>query len=81
MNKTLSPLKKIKVSKDQYDKVEKDHFVKQLNELRPAQKSVNQESLLRKFSDFHENQKLKNLKVNEKDQANYNFEKKKFRDK
>ena len=28
---TLSPLKKLKVSKEQYDKVDKEHFLKQLN--------------------------------------------------
>ena len=38
--KPLSPLKKIKVSKDQYDKISKEHFNKQLNELHRAQKDI-----------------------------------------
>lgn len=38
--KTLSPLKKIQISKDQFDKVNRDHFKKQLNELHRAQKTI-----------------------------------------
>lgn len=53
MNKTLSPLKKIQISKEKFDQANKEHFVKQLNELHPAQKEIIHQRLLKKFGDFH----------------------------
>lgn len=58
-SKTLSPLKKIQVSKDQFDKISKQHFNKQLNELHRAQKEIIQEKHLKKFSDFHQKELVK----------------------
>ncbi len=50
--KTLSPLKKIKVSKQKYDAMSKEHFSRQLNEMHPAQKVFLEKRLLKKFTDF-----------------------------
>ena len=55
----MSPLKKIKNSKDQYDKVSKEHFKKQLNEIHRAQKDIIQENHLNKFPEFHQKQLIK----------------------
>jgi hypothetical protein len=48
-NKPLSPLKKIPVPKEKFDKISKEHFNKQLNEIHQAQKSINLDSHLSKF--------------------------------
>ena len=40
LNKTLTPLKKIQITKERFDQVAKEHFVKQLNEMHPAQKEI-----------------------------------------
>lgn len=67
MNKTLSPLKKIQISKDKYDQVNKEHFVKQLNELHPAQKEIIQDQVLKKFGDFQFTSTMKAMQEDEKD--------------
>lgn len=53
MGKTLTPLKKIQISREKFDQVQREHFVKQLNELHPAQKEIVEHKLLKKYSDFH----------------------------
>lgn len=59
MTKTLSPLKKIQISKEKYDEVSREHFIKQLNELHPAQKEIVQEKILKKFGDFQQKSTLR----------------------
>jgi hypothetical protein len=49
MSKTLTPLKKIQISKEKFDTVQKEHFVKQLNELHPAQKEIIEHQKLKKY--------------------------------
>lgn len=53
LGKTLTPLKKIQISREKFDQVQREHFVKQLNELHPAQKEIVEHKLLKKYSDFH----------------------------
>ena len=55
-SKPLSPLKKIPLSKDTFDKISKEHFNKQLNEIHRAQKNINLDSHLQKFPEFHQKQ-------------------------
>jgi hypothetical protein len=55
LSKTLTPLKKIQITKEKFDQVQKEHFLKQLNELHPAQKEIIEHQLLKKFNDFHLN--------------------------
>ena len=59
LSKTLTPLKKIQISKEKFDQIHKEHFVKQLNELHPAQKEIIQQKLLKKFSDFEQKTNVK----------------------
>lgn len=54
MSKTLTPLKKIQISKDKFDQVNKEHFIKQLNEMHPAQKEIIEQKLLKKFVNFED---------------------------
>ena len=57
--RTLSPLKKIQVSKEKFDEVNREHFVKQLNELHPSQKAIIQDRHLLKFQHAQEKNELK----------------------
>lgn len=66
LNKTLTPLKKIQISKERFDQVTKEHFVKQLNELHPAQKEIIEQALLKKFVDFEHKNRLKAAQEEEK---------------
>ena len=80
MNKTLSPLKKLQISKDKFDQVHKEHFIKQLNELHPAQKEIIQDKLLQKFGDFHNNSIYKAGNDEEKDRQTNLLLRRKFYD-
>jgi hypothetical protein len=59
MSKTLAPLKKIPITKEKFDQVQKEHFIKQLNELHPAQKEIIEHQLLKKFNDFQVNSTIR----------------------
>jgi hypothetical protein len=54
------PLKKVQVGKEIKDQIDVEFFKKRLQETHRAQKKINEENLLKKFSDFHKNQLEKN---------------------
>jgi hypothetical protein len=53
---SLTPLKKVQVGKEIKDQVDAEFFKKRLQETHRAQKKINEENLLKKFSDFQKNQ-------------------------
>lgn len=48
-NKPASPIKRVPLTKDTFDRVSKQHFTKQLNERLQSQKNTNLEKHLQKF--------------------------------
>lgn len=56
----LTPLKKVQVGKEVKDQLDAEFFKKRLQETHRAQKRINEENVLKKFSDFHKNQLEKN---------------------
>ena len=65
---TVTPLKKIKPPKEQYDFFQAKFFEKRLQELNKPQKEVNLEQSLKKYENFEQRQEEKIKRMKEKDE-------------
>lgn len=59
MKTGLTPLKKVEIGKEKKDQLDIDLFKRRIQEKHKAQKKIDEEQLLKKFSDFYQAEKEK----------------------